>query len=222
MAHGSLDIVKEPNFPIAADRPQKSGLDYLALGDWHGFFKQGRSVYSGTPEQTSYADQDPGNVAIVTITGAGVEPLVQTQRVGVLHWEKIDPYIQDASDIEALERQISNITQNSESVLKVRLQISGSLQAEALDRLKGIRGALKDKLWYLDWPQDFDKASNLTTGRLPPGMLEEVRDLLVKISKGEYPAPDLANLRSNHDPETAIEALNLLYRLSSEGRIDDT
>lgn len=56
IAHGNLQIqgfVEEPNFPIDPERVEKSGLDYLALGEWHSLFKYkgkdkvSRVVYSG-------------------------------------------------------------------------------------------------------------------------------------------------------------------------------
>jgi DNA repair exonuclease SbcCD nuclease subunit len=222
LAHGSLDIVKEPNFPIAADRLKKSGLNYLALGDWHGFFQQNKAVYPGTPEQTSYTDKNPGNVVVVTIVNSETEPIVQTQRVGILNWVETNPLIQDVSDIDALEKQFSSIADRSNTVLKVRLKVSFPMQIEALDRLKNIRGTLSDQLWYLDWPEDYVKIDSSMLEGIPAGMLEDVRDILLKLSKGENLEPELSKFRSVHDPETAAEALRLLYRLSSEGRIDDT
>ena len=37
---------------IPPDRAASAGLDYLALGDWHGFVRIGeRTFYSGSPER---------------------------------------------------------------------------------------------------------------------------------------------------------------------------
>ena len=222
LAHGSLDIVKEPNFPIAADRVQKSGLDYLALGDWHGLFIQNRLVYPGTPEQTSYSDKNPGNVALVTITREGEEPVIQTQRVGVLNWIEMNPLIQDSSDIDALERELSKIADKSNTVLKIKSKISSTLQSEGFERLKNIRDKLSKELWHLDWSQDNDKINDFMLSQIPTGMLEVVRDSLLKLLRGESLEPELKDLQSKYNPDTAAEAIQLLYRLSSEGRIDDT
>ncbi|MEM0134792.1 MAG: DNA repair exonuclease [Thermoplasmatales archaeon] len=222
LAHGSLDFIKEPNFPIATDRTRKSGLDYLALGDWHGFYQQGKAVYSGTPEQTSYADKSPGKVAVVEITGAGAEPVVQTQQVGILNWIEIQPLVQEESDIDSFEKQVSGIEEYSKTVMKVRPQISTPIRKEVFDRLKGIREYLSSKLWYLDWPLDYDSIDYLTLERLPTGMFVELEDYLLKLSKGENLESSLANLQSNHNPDVAAEAIRLLHRFASEGKIDDT
>lgn len=68
IAHGSLDDrSKDFNFPIAMDRADSSGLDYLALGDWHSFYQAGKAVYPGTLEPTSFDEYDSGKVLIVDI-----------------------------------------------------------------------------------------------------------------------------------------------------------
>ncbi len=221
LAHGSLDFIKEPNFPIAVDRPERSGLDYLALGDWHGFFRKGKAVYSGTPEQTSYTEKNSGNVAIVTITGVGTDPVVEIKQVGILKWAEFKPSIQEASDVDAFEKEISSIKDYSNSVLKVRPQILSSIQKDVFDRLENIRRSLLNKCWYLDWPEDYESINIPTPRRLPSGMLSNLEDCLIKLSNGESLDPSIGDVQSNHDHLVAMEALRLLYKLSSEGLSDD-
>ena len=55
LAHGSVpERLPEPSEaanPIALNRAERARLDYLALGDWHGYLKVGeRTWYSRTPE----------------------------------------------------------------------------------------------------------------------------------------------------------------------------
>src|SRR5690606_4469982 len=60
LAHGTLPIQQEMGedaFPIALDRAEQAGLDYLALGHWHSTLGHppggnGRTWYSGTHETT--------------------------------------------------------------------------------------------------------------------------------------------------------------------------
>lgn len=62
LAHGSIvDFGSrgEADNMIPPDRAQRSGLDYLALGDWHGFLTIGdRTAYSGTPEIDRFGRDD--------------------------------------------------------------------------------------------------------------------------------------------------------------------
>ena len=72
LAHGSVreflpEAIEVAN-PIALDRAERSRLDYLALGDWHGRLQVSeRTWYSGTPEPDRFRENDPGYVLDVTI-----------------------------------------------------------------------------------------------------------------------------------------------------------
>ena len=110
IAHGSLNILPGTvNFPIAGDRPELSGLDYLALGDWHGHRIVRRSVYPGTMEPTNFVEHDPGNVLIVEISEAGAEPQIEASRVNSLTWAEIVPEIRTAGDVECLDSEIRSL-----------------------------------------------------------------------------------------------------------------
>jgi hypothetical protein len=63
-------------------------LDYIALGDWHGFLKVGEKAwYSGAHEIDRFpkTDQRPGHVAAVTVTRGGM-PGVEALPTGKLRW----------------------------------------------------------------------------------------------------------------------------------------
>ncbi|TMI82836.1 MAG: DNA repair exonuclease, partial [Bacillati bacterium ANGP1] len=77
LAHGS---VQRPDLPaqfglIANEEIARSGVDYLALGDWHST----RNVssggvtawYSGAPEMIGLDEPDSGNVCLVTLEAPG-------------------------------------------------------------------------------------------------------------------------------------------------------
>jgi hypothetical protein len=71
MAHGPVvgfkgDGEMEENL-VPPGRPEAPGLDYLAMGDWHGVKRIGPKLwYSGTPEGDRFKPIDGG-----TISGGG-------------------------------------------------------------------------------------------------------------------------------------------------------
>jgi DNA repair exonuclease SbcCD nuclease subunit len=82
------------NFPIARDAAIDRGLDYLALGDTHGFRlipperQQPPTIYPGAPEATSFDERDAGSVAVVFITRQR-HAMVNQRRVAAWHWEEV-------------------------------------------------------------------------------------------------------------------------------------
>ena len=73
---------------LALDRLPLDQLDYLALGDWHGFLAVGpKAVYSGAPEIDRFPKpgQRPGHVAVVTVA-RGAEPRVEPVATGRFRW----------------------------------------------------------------------------------------------------------------------------------------
>lgn len=89
LAHGSIrDFGSrgETKNQIAPDRARRSGLDYLALGDWHGALRiDPRTWYSGTPETDRFQRDDPGHALLVDIE-TDREPVVTPIRTGRFQW----------------------------------------------------------------------------------------------------------------------------------------
>ncbi|GAH28788.1 unnamed protein product, partial [marine sediment metagenome] len=101
VAHGCLPVPdKEREFPIEVDTPQRKGLDYLALGDWHSLwvYEGGRLAYPGTPEQTSFGEQRAGHVLVVAIERAGHPPEVTPHEVRGLVWEHWEEELREPAD----------------------------------------------------------------------------------------------------------------------------
>lgn len=71
LAHGSItefSAASESSNLIPPDRARSAGLDYLALGDWHGFLTVGdRTAYSGTPEVDRFGRDEPGACVFVNV-----------------------------------------------------------------------------------------------------------------------------------------------------------
>jgi hypothetical protein len=130
---------------LALDRLPLDAIDYLALGDWHGFLAAGhKAFYAGTPEIDRFpkAGQRPGQVAVVQ-AGRASEPRVEPVAIGRLRWisHTIDlgndgPEVLDAS-LAAATGSESEQEPGFDSCL-VDLVITGSVSLAAraeLDRM---------------------------------------------------------------------------------------
>jgi DNA repair exonuclease SbcCD nuclease subunit len=115
LAHGHLSNVtfgaheEDIRLPLDPTHVDRCGLDYLALGHWHGtrVFRSldgaSRTAYSGTPEQTSFAETDAGNILLVEIAGKGVPPAITPIRVGGLSWADLAFAFAGDADVERLK-----------------------------------------------------------------------------------------------------------------------
>ena len=73
---------------IDLSRVSDAGLDYLALGDWHGCKAFGeRAHYPGTPEPDSFAGNDAGHALLVEIERPGARPLVRKLDTARARWD---------------------------------------------------------------------------------------------------------------------------------------
>ena len=79
LAHGAARAFsgEQPKVLISADRASQSGLDYLALGDWHGALQlNAKTAYAGTPEPDNFKSETSGHVLAVTVDGGASAPNV--------------------------------------------------------------------------------------------------------------------------------------------------
>jgi DNA repair exonuclease SbcCD nuclease subunit len=128
LAHGSvanrLPEKAESGNPIADDRATRARLDYLALGDWHGFLEIApRTFYSGTPEPDRYPANRPGHVALVEIDAPGASPLVEAVAVAGFSWTA--RAVSLLGDTDALDDVLGAIEAPGRTLVELRL--SGSL-----------------------------------------------------------------------------------------------
>ena len=109
VAHGS---VQRPDLParfglITPEEIAASGVDYLALGDWHST----RAVssggveawYSGAPEMIDLDEPDSGHVCLVTVRAPG-EVEVEPRRIGRRRVERLAVDVATAGGQEGVAR----------------------------------------------------------------------------------------------------------------------
>ena len=104
LAHGAVTEFSEAGDPalIPPDRAERSGLDYLALGDWHGQVPVGaRCWYSGTPEADSFKHAARASALLVALAGPGAAPEVMPVATGLYRWRALEPDFLPGDDPEA-------------------------------------------------------------------------------------------------------------------------
>jgi DNA repair exonuclease SbcCD nuclease subunit len=140
LVHGTtFDLPNcETNFPIRAGAARARGLDYLAVGDTHGYRivqTDPYVVYPGAPEPTAFDEIDPGHVALVLFTRAGGP--VRLRKLPVARWRWRDEMIRDLPTLRALEAEDLSAT-----VLRLSFDLDVDLRERdeldrILDRLRG-------------------------------------------------------------------------------------
>lgn len=144
LAHGSIKefgAAGDSSNLIPPDRARTAGLDYLALGDWHGFLTVGdRTAYSGTPETDRFGRDEPGTCASVQLH-SGEAPVIERVETGRYRWLSRR---WDVSSMEDLERETSALrgeARLSDVLLSLKLTGAASLS----DRV-AIASAISDRL----------------------------------------------------------------------------
>ena len=170
LAHGSLN--DRPNLPaddhlIERDTADIKGLDYLALGHWHGPYRHAdragviRTVYPGVHEPMRFrdnpgfsigwsayssantdlfADDGKGRALFVTVDHAGAAPIIEELETGRLQWREESCTLRDEQDLSALIDQLGR-RENQERQL-LRLHLIGTLPASAMMRLDELDATL--------------------------------------------------------------------------------
>jgi len=140
MAHGNLvrPDIGEPSRPIRSEEISASGMDYVAMGDWHSFkdYSQGgvKAFYSGAPEPTALGQKGAGSVACVEMDENGVR--VRPEPVGMISTDEVTVSVSGKS-VSQIEQEIRSRT-NPNLMLKVTLcgltDLGTVLDTETLER----------------------------------------------------------------------------------------
>ena len=152
LAHGSVqgfDSEGESSVMIARDRAKSAGLNYLALGDWHGVKRiDDRCWYSGTPEPDRFPNNEPGFALSVTIEGAGL-PQVEKIKTGAFTWVKSVATLRDENALPQIEDGIVRQSDAPNRML-CRLSLDGSLSLSGHATLEAWRERVSGKLRHLE------------------------------------------------------------------------
>ncbi|ATY34327.1 metallophosphoesterase [Sphingomonas psychrotolerans] len=159
IAHGSITefgASGESSNLIPTDRARSAGLDYLALGDWHGFLTVGdRTAYSGTPEVDRFGRDEPG-ACIAADVRLGDVPAFERVETGRYRWLTRRWEVTTADDMDREVASLRSEARLSNVLLDLKLTGVASLS----DRV-AITSALEDRVAHELRHLDLD-ASGLT------------------------------------------------------------
>jgi DNA repair exonuclease SbcCD nuclease subunit len=141
LAHGSItafgsDAQSQPNL-IDPARPERAGLAYLALGDWHGTKRIGpRCWYAGTPEVDDFGIDGGGQVLLVELAGAAAPPKIEPLASGRFAWRQERMQIHAAAEIEDMVLRLRGLHPDPATLL-LDLALEGTLSLAGRERLAG-------------------------------------------------------------------------------------
>lgn len=132
---------------ISPDRAKLSGLDYLALGDWHGHLEVNPyTAYSGTPEVDRFGRDDPGSVIIADVT-PGAPPKLKRVETGQFRWLTRR---WDVSNLRDYDHQLEDLRASCRPPhTLLRLSLAGAVSLS--DRVTMLTRLEKDLAHELRW-----------------------------------------------------------------------
>jgi len=212
VAHGSVigfGSGGEANNPIDPRRPERAGLGYLALGDWHRTMQVGPAIwYSGTPEPDRAGSQEVGQALVVDIAGPGAPAKVTAHNVGAFRWLTREEHLADPTELDDLETRLRASPDLSHTIFRVFLKGALPLAglAELDRRLQGLEAAVfhldVDRLGLLVRPTAADLEA-IDFG----GVLRHVADRLMLMAADDANGPG--------EKRRAEEALVQLFVMAS-------
>lgn len=153
LAHGPvLDFSEDgaKSEVIAPNRAALAGLDYLALGDWHGRMSLNeRTHYSGSPEPDRFKHDKPGEALLVSIPGVGAVPQITAVPTASFTWQTSTLELLGGDDgLAGLDAVLPNESARRQTLL--RLQLSGHARIAVQTALAARIDALAPQFAHLE------------------------------------------------------------------------
>jgi DNA repair exonuclease SbcCD nuclease subunit len=216
MVHGTtFDLAgHQMNFPIAREAAERKGLDYLAIGDTHGFRDvtpdgPAPTVYPGAPEPTHFGERGSGHAVVAYFPkDRSRRALVREELVAQWTWE-----VERCTSLEQLRALAARDL--SQHVLRLVLDICvGAFEFSEVERIlaelggsnaaHGTAGVLQ-----LDRSKlQLDTADIESTLDRAPDVIRATAARLQKLEREQGPDSDQGDV--------ARRALYQLYRLTRE------
>ncbi|MDA1014931.1 MAG: DNA repair exonuclease [Planctomycetota bacterium] len=206
MVHGQTFDMEgyQTNFPIAEDAAIRRGLDYLALGDTHGYRdvtpnSSSPTIYPGAPEPTKFHEPDAGSIAIVCFRRSGRRALVARHKIGRLNWR-----VEECRSVAAV-RRLRAEPDMATTVLRLKLDMAVTLKEydeveTLLDEMKGT-SAQHGSVGMMQIERSNFHHQAASLDEFPDDLPEILKQTIERLSNNQ------------EDPETARQALYHLYKL---------
>ena len=196
---------------IPPDRAERSGLDYLALGDWHGQIEVGkRTWFSGSPERDSFKHQKQASANLVILNGPRAQPVVTTPTTGVIDWLGLNLDLMPEDDcVGQLNQNLPDVNKRRDTIAKITatgrigLQDKTGLQ-QAIARIEPDFLSLEQDLSHLRMTHDTADLDAIDTA----GALRSAGQSLAERSQDP--------VLSAEDQEIAENALSMLFSFAAE------
>ncbi len=150
LAHGNLvrlDIADPPR-PIRPEEISASGMDYVAMGDWHAFadHSQGgvKAFYSGAPEPTAVNQKGAGYVACIEMDENGVR--VHPERVGTISTDEMSV---DVSG-KPVTRIVEEIQARADPNLMLKVALSGLVELGTVLDMEKLEQGLASYFYHIE------------------------------------------------------------------------
>jgi len=153
LAHGPVHGFggeETPSGMIRPSRRESAGLDYLALGDWHGAKEIAPGVwYAGTPEPDQFPDNEPGFVLGVELEAPGALPKVERIEIAQYHWYRRKYEASDMMDAAAIIEDLKSLDGDPERCL-LRVYVEGEISLSEDAALRAQLEELAPAFLHLD------------------------------------------------------------------------
>lgn len=192
----------ETNFPIHRGAAAARGLDYLAIGDTHGYRNEEPNgvptIYPGAPEATRFGEEGYGNVALVLF---GHDRRANVRPVPVGYWKWREVTCRSLGELRALRDSGDLGRSVVRLVLDVTVTIKESDEVESIvSELQGTNATHgRVGILHVD-RRRFVLAPDLATDEFPQDLPDSLRTALDRLRKQvvEGPEQDRAKLALRH------------------------
>lgn len=221
LAHGSVQGFGEGEAGSDEDPANQTGpnridlaplpmdaVDYVALGDWHGWKRVGEKAwYAGTPEIDRFpkGEQNLPGFVLKVVAARGVPPEVTALKSGRLGWHRIEHDFASRPGVTELERTITRLLGGRADQDLLHLALRGSVGLEEATHLERFLESLRARLLRLKLE---DATRVLPTPEEITGLRERHADPLIA-----RVAHRLLDEAAGQHPESALAqvALRELY-----------
>ncbi len=209
---------------ISSDCAGRAGLDYLALGDYHGFTPadhaaaKARSFYAGTPELTSRDSMRAGHALLVQIENPGDAPVVTPRKVGKIALHDAGTHrVSSGDELDCLREELKKIELPDEAILKLKLE--GEVTPPLQKAAQSFAATLREE--WLGADVDLSRLRVLPSrADFEPLKLEPLEDAVLDLLQAPLPSDELLSAKDaprlrdwSGDEGARAEAMALYFRV---------